>query len=464
VFFILIAVWVLYFRGLDAVGLLGPDEPRYAWIGRAMQASGDWITPRLWGEPWFEKPALLYWLIGFGHQLGLNEELAARLPIAVVAVLFLAAYYRLLVEHLGQDAALFSTAILGTSAGWIGYSRIAVTDLPMTACLGLSLLLSLEWIEHGDTRRLSRAGIWMGLAVLAKGLVPVVLAAPLFAMQWKRWREWWRLIVPAMAVALPWYLWCTLRNGWAFPEEFFLRHHFGRFASEELQHVQPFWYYVPVLLGGLFPWTPLVALLLRRRPEMKDRVRVFLWAWVLFGFVFLSASTNKLPGYVLPLLPALAALLGAELSWRHQPRWVLALSAGLLGLWLVIGNVLPDALAVGLRRALPGVDWRSQLLQMASFCAVGVLLAWWTRKHLFVAAMVAMVTVTMASLQDSVLPRLEEQVSVRAAWQKMEARREEVCLDHPHRASRYGLNYYARMVLPDCEERPLPLRWSGREE
>src|SRR5690349_21895723 len=94
-------IYLLYFFHLTAAGMLGPDEPRYAAIGREMARSGDWITPRLWGEPWFEKPALLYWMIGIAFRLGLSEDLAPRLGVAVVSVAFLGAFFWLLRREFG---------------------------------------------------------------------------------------------------------------------------------------------------------------------------------------------------------------------------------------------------------------------------------------------------------------------------------------------------------------------------
>src|SRR5580693_4073883 len=99
--------YFLYFFGLSAAGMVGPDEPRYASIGRAMAQSGDWITPRLWGQPWFEKPALLYWMIAAGFKLGLGPDLAARLPLALLTVAFLLAYRRRLTELFDEDSANF---------------------------------------------------------------------------------------------------------------------------------------------------------------------------------------------------------------------------------------------------------------------------------------------------------------------------------------------------------------------
>src|SRR2546427_10539016 len=112
-------VFLLYFFNLTSVGLLGPDEPRYASIAREMARSGDWITPRLWGEPWFEKPALLYWMTGIAFRLGLGEDLAPRLPVAIVSVAFLAAFFWLHRREFGERAAAYATVIRRPTAGWI---------------------------------------------------------------------------------------------------------------------------------------------------------------------------------------------------------------------------------------------------------------------------------------------------------------------------------------------------------
>ncbi|MBI4906793.1 MAG: glycosyltransferase family 39 protein, partial [Acidobacteria bacterium] len=295
----LLCFLLLSFSALNDFGLLGPDEPRYVSIGREMARSGDWVTPRLWGEAWFEKPVLLYWMVAAGHVTGLPGEWAARLPVALLSAAFLVLFWRLVDEQAGPRAAWMAATILATSAGWTSFSRLAVTDLPLSACFAAGMLLAAEWAHSGSRRRLPLAGVCFGLALLAKGPLAGVLALPLVWTSGRRWRDWWRVAFPALLVAGPWYALCAARNGPAFVNEFFLKHNLGRFASSDLQHVQPFWFYVPVLLLGLFPWTPVVAVL-RRPANPWERL---LWMWLGFGFVFFSLSVNKLPGYLLPLLP-----------------------------------------------------------------------------------------------------------------------------------------------------------------
>ncbi|HMD50384.1 MAG TPA: glycosyltransferase family 39 protein, partial [Bryobacteraceae bacterium] len=135
-----IGLFFLYFFGLTRTGLIGPDEARYAAIGRAMAATGDWITPRLWGQPWFEKPALLYWMTAAGFKLGLGPELAPRLPVALASVAFLTYFFVVLRREFGDRAAWYASAILATSAGWLVYSHVAITDLPMSAAFAAAML------------------------------------------------------------------------------------------------------------------------------------------------------------------------------------------------------------------------------------------------------------------------------------------------------------------------------------
>ena len=160
-----------------------------------------------------------------------------------------------------------------------------------------------------DPRRAALAGVLLGLSILGKGFVPVVLIAPLLLVARGK-----RMVILASAaiVAAPWFILCwLLRRGLL--GRFFWRQHVERFLAPSLEHVQPFWYYIPVLLAGLFPWTPLAALLAQRR-LYSDRRVLLLAAWVLCGLIFFSVARNKLPGYLLPLFPAVAIVLADALD------------------------------------------------------------------------------------------------------------------------------------------------------
>src|SRR3954452_13072815 len=117
---------LLYFFGLNHVGLLGPDEPRYASIGREMAYSGDWVTPRLDGKPWFEKPALLYWMTAAAYKAGLDDDFAPRLPVSVVSVAFIVFFFWIVRKEFGEEPAIYSSVILATCAGWLAYGQTGV--------------------------------------------------------------------------------------------------------------------------------------------------------------------------------------------------------------------------------------------------------------------------------------------------------------------------------------------------
>ncbi len=452
----------LYLFGLSAVGLIGPDEPRYASIGREMALSGDWVTPRLWGEPWFEKPALLYWMVGLGVRAGLGTELGPRLPVALASLAFLVYYFLALRREFGRDAALCASLILSTSVAWLAFSYVAVTDLPLAASFAAFMLTAMRWIDTGSRRTLIAAGALLGLAVLAKGLVPLVLAAPLVWFGRRRIREVAPGVLAFVLVAAPWYWLCWMRNGPAFVDEFFWRHHVGRFANDALAHRQPFWFYAPVLLAGLFPWTPLAAHL-ARRGVLKDWRTQLLGAWVVFGFVFFSASTNKLPGYLLPLVPAVCALMGIAVAEARGARWTLAVSALLLALAPAIAQILPEALQAGLRRA----SWTgAPLLWLVP--AAGLALAVWRLagggRRIAAVLLLAMLTgAGMMAIKTTVAARVDDRATARPLWRAIAPRSQEVCVERMHRAWRYGLNYYSVTPLPDCESAPraLEIRQEG---
>ena len=427
------ALFILYFFGLTRTGLLSTDEPRYASIGRDMAATGDWITPRLWGEPWFEKPALLYWMTAAGYRLGLPDDLAPRLPVAAASVAFLLFFWWTLRREYDQRVAAYAVTILATSAGWLAYSHIAVTDLPLSVCLSASLLLL--WSGRGS-------GLLLGLAVLAKGLVPYVLFLPAIWAFRHRWRYLTQVIGISILTASIWYVPMLLIHGRAFFDDFFLKQHFARFSTETLQHVQPWWFYIPVVGASFFPWSPLLTVLLR--PGLfADRRECFLLAWFGFGFVFFSASRNKLPGYILPLLPPMAILLALGLARAKSARWMLALSAALLWLIPPIAELLPQALTQGLSRsAFHFNPWL--LVPMIAMAA----LVWRAPLDLGLGAIALAMLAFVGYLTWTTYPILDQTVSARSYFR---ANPNVACVEEGRsRSWRYSLNYYAKKNVPDC--------------
>ena len=444
---------------MTGTGLVGPDEPRYAAVGREMARSGDWVTPRLWGEAWFEKPALLYWMTGAGFRLGLGDELAPRLPVALLSLLFLAFFHLCLRREFGARPASYATAILGTSAGWIAFSYVATPDLPMSAFFSAAMLSGMVWrgADPGSRDRwLIVAAVSLGLAVLAKGLVPLILALPFAWYARTRWRDLlrWQPVVAFFAVAAPWHVLCYLKNGAPFVRTLFWEHQFRRFTSPALQHPQPFWFYVPVMAAALFPWTPAIALLFRR-PLYADTRRVFLLLWLAFGLIFFSLSVNKLPGYMLPLLPPAAALAGIALEEaRRGVRWVLAGAACLLCLVFPLALILPQALASGglSRSQIP--SWHFAWAIPIALAAAIWLLESRRQRPAAVWLICGALTASVIYLKLVAFPEIDSGYSARSLWSQISDVRSTVCIEEVQRSWRYGLNYYSVEPLPDCEQSP----------
>ncbi|HYM10453.1 MAG TPA: glycosyltransferase family 39 protein [Bryobacterales bacterium] len=460
-----VAIYFLFFFHLTAMGLVGPDEPRYAWVGREMARSGDWITPRLWGRPWFEKPALLYWMAAGAFRLGLDNDLAPRLPVAILSALFLLFFYRRLRAEFGATAAAYAAAILATSAGWAAYSRAAVFDIPLAATFSAAMLCLLGWIERGETRGIVPFAALLGLSMLAKGLVgPVLAALTIFGwsarMGWRSLRAFWRplAVLIFLAVPAPWYALCYARNGSAFLTEFFWRQHVERYAAGALAHPQPLWFFLPVLAAGLLPWTPLVAAL-GWAGLWRERRCFFLALWAAVTLVFFSFSRDKLPHYILPALPPIAALAGLALSRMAPSRIALPLCALLLGLLPFGASVLPEALDAGLGRALAQARLPALAVTFAVVFALGIWALERARRRPFAIAAIALATVAgYASIAQSTFPLIDQVAGTRPLWLEIQARGTDVCLGDTPRRVVYGLDYYAAGVLPTCEDHPARYR------
>jgi 4-amino-4-deoxy-L-arabinose transferase-like glycosyltransferase len=443
-----------YLYNLSGVGMLGPDEPRYAAISQAMGHGGDLVTPHLWGSPWFEKPPLLYWMSAAFFWLGARPELAARLPVALLSLVFLAATAWLVMREFGAEASAVSVSLLASCAGWVSYSNLGLTDLPMAAFFSLAVLLALPLLRadpdlDGLPVHLLAIGVCLGWAVLAKGLVPLVLAAPL-AWFLRRWWRWWGLAALSFLMAAgPWYIAVYSRNGAAFVKEFFLKQHFARLYSSSLQHVQPWYYYLPILLGALFPWTPLFAVFFRRHTPW-DRRRTLLLATVLFGLLFFSVSLNKLPGYLLPLLPLLFVLLGAEFEQRSFPelgkKWLIP-CAFLIALIPLIAKGLPDALAAGKISAFHVAQIApTELFYVAAPLAVVL----WGRRSWLNVLLVLCVAAGGILLKATAYRYLDESVSARGLWREIKKRKITVCDGGINRDWIYGLSFYQGREVPPC--------------
>ena len=342
VFFFAFIAFYLY--GLGQLPLLGPDEPRYAQVAREMFLRGDWITPTLGGHTWFEKPALLYWMMIVAYRIFGISEWSARLGPALCGLLTIAAVWRV-----GSAAGFgwWSLLAMASSLGLIVFSRAASFDVVITMTVTWALAFFLLYATKRKARLLIGFYVFVGLSLLAKGLVGIVVPFGVVGVYYVLRREWprrevWLSLLWGMplaaAVSAIWYGPVIARHGWTFVDEFFIQHHFARYISNKYHHPQPFWFYPAIILLLALPWAPhlIIALVKARRwvwsgNDPGSIVRVFALAWLVMPIVFFSFSGSKLPGYILPALPA-AALLVAD--------WIATRNGGLMPYAAILAGTL----------------------------------------------------------------------------------------------------------------------------
>ncbi|HSK42545.1 MAG TPA: glycosyltransferase family 39 protein [Candidatus Binatia bacterium] len=366
--------YFFFFFGLGAFGLTGADEPRYAQIAREMLARHDWIVPTLNGSPWLEKPALLYWKMMNSYAIFGLSDWAARIPAAfhatavVFGIFFFMRRFRFASE---LDAAM----IAASSAGMIGFGRGASTDMLVSAPFALAMMC--WWTWHQTSKKLWLVIFYglLGVGALAKGPVAPALAV-LVVGAYAVLRRDGRIFVRSLsligfllfaAIVLPWYL-AVQHKVPQFFRVFFIEHNLERFGTNLYQHSQPFWYYIPVFLLAAMPWTlfAVPALIDAGRNAWKrwraksqsadpksitidadadDGLPSFLFVWIVVPIVFFSISRAKLPGYILPAIPA-AALLTADYVHRLKavPRLLTSFHALLCAMLMVGALMAPFAM------------------------------------------------------------------------------------------------------------------------
>jgi len=376
------ALIVVWFGNLDHRKLFHPDEGRYAEIPREMVVSGDWVTPRLNGIKYFEKPPLQYWTTALAYEAFGQAQWTSRLWAALTGLLTVLLVYAAGVRLFGSDPGLYAALVLASSIGFIFCGRFNTLDMGLTFFLTLALVAFL--FAQDDRRRARGRSFWMHVAwaaaagaVLSKGLIGAVLPAgalvtyTVLTRDFAVWRRLHLVTGPLLFVALtaPWFVWVSLANP-EFPQFFFIHEHFQRFLTTVHYRFEPWWFFLPVLLLGLLPWTTLTpAALVRawRNPTAAAgfRPRRFVLAYATFILVFFSASSSKLAAYVLPMLPPIALLTGERLATLPASRLRRHLAVPVLfGLILIaaplvirargiepIAAALPQALATGLSAA-----------------------------------------------------------------------------------------------------------------
>jgi 4-amino-4-deoxy-L-arabinose transferase-like glycosyltransferase len=342
-------VW-LYALGIRT--LVPPDEGRYAEMAREMFVTGDWITTRLNGIKYFEKPPLQTWMNALSFAAFGVGEWQARLWTGLSGLLGV-----LLTGYAGAKVfnpriGFYAALVLGSSFYWVASGQVDSLDMGLSGMMTLALCALLVAQRDGATGQERRNWMllcWAGMAlsVLSKGLIGVVLPGGVlvfYTLASRDWKIWTRLhlvkgLFLFLAIAAPWFVLVAIRN----PEQphfFFIHEHFERFLLKTHHREGPWYYFFVILAIGIVPWLGMLgqSLWLATKKEAGTfRPRLMLLVWVVFIFAFFSKSSSKLPGYILPIFPALALLIAIYLEvGTRRSRIVAACIMSLVGVGLMV--------------------------------------------------------------------------------------------------------------------------------
>jgi 4-amino-4-deoxy-L-arabinose transferase-like glycosyltransferase len=360
--------------GRGAIG--DNDEAFYAESAREMVESGDWITPQFNYEPRFQKPALYYWATAALFAVAGPHELTARLWSGLAGVALVIVTTACARRWYDESVGLLAGAITATSFGYFALARMALPDLPLaffiTFSIWASFVATLER-ERNPRKWLLLAATGAALGFLVKGplalLLPVLVVVPILLIERRSFNIQFSDLILAgalfLAIASPWYLVMWMTHGTDYLVGFFVGDNYERFATARFNDPRPLWFYVPIVSGGLLPWTPLMLTWIgptlqfftRRRDIATVDLRLLLWAAL--PLAFFTLSVGKQPRYVLPILPPLAILLASSViertsEWRsldgarRRPRPDGAVVTGCIG-----GGLFLLTLAALLYRARP---------------------------------------------------------------------------------------------------------------
>jgi len=321
----LVLVLALWVGTLGMRDLMPSDEGRYAQMAREMAATGDWVTIRYNGLKYFEKPPFHLWMSALAFEGFGVGAWQARLWGAVSGLLAVGIMMVAAARWWGRAAGIASGWVLLAMPLWNLGSHFNSLDIGVSAALNLALgcfLMAQHPQADVRSRRRWMLAVWaaMGVAVLTKGLMGLVLPGLVLVVYtlWSRdWALWKRMhiglgLLVFAAVTVPWFALVMARNP-EFAHFFFIHEHFQRYTSTVHQRHEPWWFFIPLMVAGFLPWSGLWWGLIRRVRVAPSTPSVFqperlLATWVLAIFVFFSASGSKLPGYILPVMPALAVL------------------------------------------------------------------------------------------------------------------------------------------------------------
>ena len=389
-YFIFIAFVVLYFCNIGGYGLMNPDEGRYAEIPREMIESGDFFTPHLNYVLYFEKPPLYYWFTAASFAVFGQNEFGARFTSVVMGLLSILLTWFVARKFEDENTANLSAIILGTSGLFFALSRVNIIDMTLSALLTLALFSFYIFYKENKKRWLYTFYIALALATLAKGLIGIVLPGGVIFFFMLFTRDWTILkrlfLTPAILVFFlvcvpPFYLMCKKNPDFFY--FFFIQEHFLRYATKMHDRYEPFWFFIPVIIGGLFPWT--LGLFVNIKNYFnKQQINLYLILWVLIITLFFSASGSKLIPYILPVFPAFAILISKNiLALKDHTK--------IAEIWLWIFTVLTVILCTGavlifngfihLKRMNEVLVYKMPVIWICILCFVFCIAFWFYKKE-----------------------------------------------------------------------------------
>ncbi|MDJ0845699.1 ArnT family glycosyltransferase [Crocosphaera sp.] len=382
--------FIAFIVNLGNIGLMDKTEPMFVEAARQMVITGDWVTPYWNGETRFDKPPLTYWLVGLSFQVFGVNEWGARVPSALAAIsVVILGFYTL--KKFGFSRAKETTktstklwfsawigaAIIALNPFWIGWGRTGVSDMFLSSGIALASLSFFLGYGYSETSSRSYFGlsasrwwyiaywVFMALGVLAKG--PVALVLPgltviVFLVYVGRFIEvvketpWLLGIGSFLLISVPWFVLVTLEHGQEYIDTFFGLHNVQRFTSVVSRHPGAWYYYFPVIMVGLLPWSiylPLAIAKLRIWQRQKwvnssrtTHLGIFCLCWFLVVLIFFSSSVTKLAGYVLPLMPAAAIMIA--LFWSEQVETKSEESSGVWSFLFLLSGIANVGILLGL--------------------------------------------------------------------------------------------------------------------
>ena len=409
--------------GIDGVALLDPDEPVYAETAKEMIRFNEYLSPRIYNEYWYDKPPIFYWLlVGSLKLFGGFSEFAARIPASLMAIGAVLMTALSAARQFNGRTGFWSGLVMGTTVMIMYMGKASVTDTTLLFFMTGALLCFMHekyWLMY----------LFCGFAVMTKGPIGVVFPGAIVFLYLLVTRNLGRLfrmhVIPGLilvaAVGLPWYLFMYQNHGMDFIYEFIGFHNISRFAAPLHPNRVHWWYYLPVIILGLFPWTGVLLKSIKdaftKSVGRESTKLLFLQVWWIFVFIFFSIAKTKQVSYMLVLLPALSMIIGWNIermtcdNGKYQPGWVIGtfIMYLLMGTgWIVGGRQMPEIAMGGIILGVVTLVLGALiLLALKKYCNVEV--AAWLH------VVTALVTMVMAF--GVLMPQVQDRFSVKTIAQ-----------------------------------------------